>query len=569
MKQLFKEYLPYLTGYKFQFFLAILGMIAVAIGTAGSAHLIKHVLDEVFVNKDKEMLALMPFLLIGVFSLKGIGQLIQTYFMSFIGLDVVRKLRNNLVKHLTYQDMHFFQTMHSGEILSRVTNDIGRIQNVVTTMIPNLIREALTIVALTGYVIYQSPKLAFYFLIIMPLALYPLGRLAKKMKKYSKLSQESTSDMTARLGEIFSNIEVIKSNSTQELEAKKFEKENHTVFTYLLKQVKINALTSPIMEILGSVAIGVVIYIGGTEVIEGRMSVGSFFAFATALFMLYTPIKRISSIYNQSQDAVVANERMFELLNKQPTVYSGKVELKEKITHLSVLNTSLNYGEKTALNNISLGVDRGESIALVGDSGAGKSSLVNLLVRFYDPSEGEIIVNEKYNIKDLTLESLHKRVAYVTQRIYIFNDTIAQNVAYGEEFDEQRVEKALAKAHALEFIRELDDGIHTILTENGNNLSGGQRQRIALARAIYKEPDILILDEATSALDNKSEALIQKALEELKSEMMTITVAHRLSTIENSDAILVFKEGQIVCRGQHEDLINECEEYQKLAKVLV
>ena len=569
MKQLFKEYLPYLTGYKFQFFLAILGMIAVAIGTAGSAHLIKHVLDEVFVNKDKEMLALMPFLLIGVFSLKGIGQLIQTYFMSFIGLDVVRKLRNNLVKHLTYQDMHFFQTMHSGEILSRVTNDIGRIQNVVTTMIPNLIREALTIVALTGYVIYQSPKLAFYFLIIMPLALYPLGRLAKKMKKYSKLSQESTSDMTARLGEIFSNIEVIKSNSTQELEAKKFEKENHTVFTYLLKQVKINALTSPIMEILGSVAIGVVIYIGGTEVIEGRMSVGSFFAFATALFMLYTPIKRISSIYNQSQDAVVANERMFELLNKQPTVYSGKVELKEKITHLSVLNTSLNYGEKTALNNISLGVDCGESIALVGDSGAGKSSLVNLLVRFYDPSEGEIIVNEKYNIKDLTLESLHKRVAYVTQRIYIFNDTIAQNVAYGEEFDEQRVEKALAKAHALEFIRELDDGIHTILTENGNNLSGGQRQRIALARAIYKEPDILILDEATSALDNKSEALIQKALEELKSEMMTITVAHRLSTIENSDAILVFKEGQIVCRGQHEDLINECEEYQKLAKVLV
>jgi len=481
---------------------------------------------------------------------------------------VVRKLRNNLVKHLTYQDMQFFQTMHSGEILSRVTNDIGRIQTVVTSMIPNLIREAFTIVALAGYVIYQSPKLAFYFLIIMPLALYPLSRLAKKMKKYSKLSQESTSDMTARLGEIFSNIEVIKSNSTQELEAKKFEKENYNVFTYLLKQVKINALTSPVMEILGSVAIGGVIYIGGLEVIEERMTVGSFFAFATALFMLYTPIKRISSIYNQSQDAVVANERMFELLNNQATVQSGKVELKEKITHLSVLHTSLNYGDKVALNNISLGVDRGEAIALVGDSGAGKSSLVNLLVRFYDPSQGEIMVNEKYNIKDLTLESLHKRVAYVTQRIYIFNDTIAQNVAYGEEFDETRVEKALAKAHALEFIKELDKGMHTMLTENGNNLSGGQRQRIALARAIYKEPDVLILDEATSALDNKSEALIQKALEELKSEMMTITVAHRLSTIEKSDAILVFKEGEIVCRGQHEDLINECEEYRKLAKVL-
>jgi len=568
MKQLFKEYLPYLIGYKFQFFLAVLGMIAVAIGTAGSAHLIKHVLDEVFINKDREMLAIMPFLLFGVFALKGIGQFIQTYFMSFIGLDVVRKLRNNLVKHLTYQDMKFFQTMHTGEILSRVTNDIGRIQNVVTTMIPNLIREAFTIIALTGYVIYQSPKLAFYFLIIMPLALYPLSRLAKKMKKYSKLSQESTSDMTARLGEIFSNIEVIKSNSTQKLEATKFEKENYSVFKYLLKQVKVNALTSPIMEILGSIAIGVVIYIGGSEVIDGHITVGAFFAFATALFMLYTPIKRISSIYNKSQDAVIANERMFELLNQQPTISSGSIELKEKIKHLSILNASLTYGDKQALNNVSLGIDRGEAIALVGDSGAGKSSLVNLLVRFYDPSSGEIIINEQYNLKDLTLESLHKRIAYVTQRIYIFNDTIAQNVAYGEEFDEQRVKKALAKAHALEFVQELENGINTMLTENGNNLSGGQRQRIALARAIYKEPDVLILDEATSALDNKSEALIQKALEELKSEMMTITVAHRLSTIEKSDAILVFKEGKIVCRGQHADLIKECKEYQKLAKVL-
>ncbi len=568
MKNLFKQYLPYLVGYKRQFFFAIIGMIAVAVGTAGTAQLIKPVLDDVFINKNREMLALMPFLLVGVFALKGVGQYIQTYYMSYIGLDVVRKLRNKLVKHLSYQDMQFFQTMHTGEILSRVTNDIGRIQTVVTSMIPNLIRESLTIVALTGYVIYESPKLAFYFLIIMPLALYPLSRLAKKMKKYSKLSQESTSDMTSRLGEIFSNIEVIKSSSSQELEAKKFEKENYNVFTYLLKQIKVNALTSPVMEILGSVAIGLVIYIGGTEVIDDRMTVGAFFAFATALFMLYTPIKRISSLYNQAQDAVVANERMFELLNNQPTIQSGKIQLKEKIEHFSVLNTSLNYNDKTALNNISLGVDRGESIALVGDSGAGKSSLVNLLVRFYDPSEGEIMINEKYNIKDLTLESLHQRIAYVTQRIYIFNDTIAQNVAYGQEFDEQKVINALKKAHALEFVELLEDGINTMLTENGNNLSGGQRQRIALARAIYKEPDVLILDEATSALDNKSEALIQKALHNLKSEMMTITVAHRLSTIENSDAILVFKDGEIVCRGQHEDLINECKEYQKLAKVL-
>lgn len=569
MKNLFKQYLPYLLDYKRQFIFAIIGMLAVAIGTMGTAQMIKPLLDDIFVAKDADMLIVMPFIIIAVFSLKGIGQYIQTYYMSFIGLDVVRKLRDNLVTHLTYQDIGFFQKMHSGEILSRVTNDIGRIQSVVTKIIPDLIRESLTIVALTAYVIYESPKLAFYFLIIMPLALYPLSILAKKMKRYSKLSQESTSDMTSRLGEIFSNIEVIKSNSSQKLESKKFAKENQNVFKYLLKQVKVAALTSPLMEILGSVAIGVVIYIGGKEVIEGNMTVGAFFAFSAALFMLYTPIKRISNLYNQAQDAVVANERMFQLLNTQPTIKSGKTEIKETIKHLSVMHSSLKYADKLALNNISIGVDRGESIALVGDSGAGKSSLVNLLVRFYDPSEGEIIINEKYNLKDLTLESLHQKVAYVTQRIYIFNDSIAQNVAYGQEFDELKVKEALKKAHALEFIEGLEDGINTMLSENGNNLSGGQRQRIALARALYKEPNILILDEATSALDNKSEALIQKALEALKHEMITITVAHRLSTIEKSDAILVFKNGEIVCRGQHVDLINECEEYQKLSKILV
>lgn len=567
MKNLFRQYLPYLMGYKRQFIFAIIGMLAVAIGTAGSAHLIKHVLDEVFINKDREMLALMPFLLFGVFLLKASGQYIQTYYMSFIGLDVVKKLRNNLVKHLSYQDMSFFGTMHTGEILSRITNDITRIQTVVTSMIPNIIRETFTIVALTGYVIYMSPKLAFYFLIIMPMALYPLSRLAKKMKRYSKLSQESTASMTSRIGEIFSNIEVIKSNSTQQIEATKFEKENQNVFKYLLKQVKVNALTSPIMEVLGSLAIGIVIYIGGTEVIEERLTVGAFFAFATALFMLFTPIKRISKLYNQSQDAVVANERMFELLDMQPDIVSGEVELERDIESIEFRDVSLLYGDTTALNNISIEIKKGESIALVGDSGAGKSSFVNLLVRFYDPNSGQIFINTEEN-KNLTLNSLHNKIAYVTQRIYIFNDTIANNIAYGEEMNRDRVVEALKKAHALEFVEKLDEGIDTLLFENGNNLSGGQRQRIALARALYKEPSVLILDEATSALDNKSEVLIQKALDSLKDEMITITVAHRLSTIENSDTILVFRGGEIVCCDTHQNLLKECLEYQKLAKIL-
>jgi len=565
MKNLLKQYLPYLVGYKRQFFFAILGMIAVAVGTAGTAQLIKPVLDDVFINKDIEMLKLMPFLLVGVFTLKGIGKYIQTYYTSYIGQDVVRKLRDKLVLHLTYLDINFFKTIHSGELLSRVTNDISRIQMVVANIIPDLIRESLTILALTGYVIYESPKLAFYFLIIMPLAIFPLSRLAKKMRKYSKLSQESTAEMTSRLGEILSNIEVIKSNSTQVYEQERFAKENQNVFKFLMKQVKTNALTSPIMEILGSVAIGLVVYIGGKEVIDGHMTVGAFFAFATALFMLYTPIKKLSGLYNKAQDAITANTRMHELLDTKPNITSGTKELTDPIETVTLQNVSLNYEETLALKNISLEAKKGESIALVGDSGAGKSSLVNLLVRFYDPNSGKILINGTEN-QEFTLTSLHQKIAYVTQRIYIFNDTIAANVAYGEEIDEERVIGALHKAYAMEFIEKLEDGIHTMLSEGGDNLSGGQRQRIALARALYKDPDILILDEATSALDNKSEALIQQALQELKSQMITFTVAHRLSTIEHADIILVFQNGEIICRGSHDELLQQCETYRKLAK---
>ncbi|SFV62704.1 Phospholipid-lipopolysaccharide ABC transporter [hydrothermal vent metagenome] len=567
MKNLLKQYLPYLIGYKKQFFFAILGMIAVAVGTAGTAQLIKPVLDDVFINKDTQMLTLMPFLLVGVFALKGIGGYIQTYYTSYIGQDVVRKLRDRLVSHLTYMDMDFFKTIHTGEILSRVTNDITRIQVVVANIIPDLIRETLTVLALTGYVIYESPKLSFYFLIIMPLAIFPLTLLAKKMRKYSKLSQESTADMTTRLGEILSNIEVIKSNSSQIYEQKRFEAENQNVFKFIMKQIKTNALTSPIMEILGAVAIGMVIYIGGKEVIDEHMTVGAFFAFATALFMLYTPIKRLSSLYNKAQDAITANTRMHELLNTKPEIVSGEKELQNTIKNITLDNISLYYGDTPALKNIQLEVKKGESVALVGNSGAGKSSLVNLLVRFYDPSSGNILINDQ-NYRNFTLPSLHKKIAYVTQRIYIFNDTIAANVAYGKEIDENRVQQALKKAYAMEFIEKLDNGIHTVLSESGDNLSGGQRQRIALARALYKNPDILILDEATSALDNKSEALIQKALHALKLEMITFTVAHRLSTIKDADTILVFKEGEIICQGTHYSLLQECGTYKQLAKKL-
>jgi subfamily B ATP-binding cassette protein MsbA len=564
LKHLFTYFLPYLKEYKKEFVFAILGMIAVAVGTTASAHLLKPVLDEVFINKDREMLALIPFAIVAVFFVKSFGKYIQTYYTIYIGNDIVRKIRNRLSRHLMHQDMAFLNSMRNGELLSRTTNDIMRVQNVVSKLIPSVMINAMLIVSLTGYVIWQSPKLAFYFLIVMPLALFPLQKLAKRMKKYSTRSQESAADMTSRLTEIFNNIEIIKSNSSQPYEQEKFAKENMNFFKLSMKQSKTSALVSPVLEFFGSIAIAVAIYIGANEVMDGHMSVGSFFAFVTALFMLYDPIKKFSNIHNQMQDALAATERIDELFRREPDIISGSREL-SRIDRIRFEDVSLQYGEKQALSHIDIDAQKGKVYALVGDSGAGKSSLVNLLVRFYDATSGTIYINEE-DIRTYTLESLHRKIAFVTQRIFIFQDSVAQNVAYGEAVDETRVVEALKRAYAWDFVQQLPEGIHTMLDEFGTNLSGGQRQRIALARALYKDPDVLILDEATSALDNKSEQAIKQALDGLKDEMITFIVAHRLTTIEHADEILVFGRGEIESRGSYTQLLETSDTFKKLAQ---
>jgi len=552
-----------MVGYKKEFLFAILGMIAVAIGTTGTAHMLKPILDDLFISKDKEMLNYIPFLIIGIFALKSIGKFVQTYFTAYIGDDIVRKLRDKLALHLMHQDIAYLNKMRSGELLSRITNDLNRVQNVVSSLIPAIMIKVMLIFSLTGYVIYQSPKLAFYFLVIMPLALFPLQILAKKMKRYSKRSQESTSNLTSRLTEIFNNIEIIKSNSSQNFEYERFSKENYTFFKLSIKQIFINALTGPTLEIFGSVAMSFAIYIGALEVIDGHITVGTFFAFITALFMLYDPIKVLASIHNKMQDALAATERLQELFDSKAKIVSGPDEL-EKVDSIVLQDVGLHYGDEVALKNINLDAEKGKVYALVGDSGAGKSSFINLLVRFYDPSAGSILINKK-KIQSYTLESLHHKIAFVTQRIFIFQDSVAANVAYGLDINKEKVIEALKQAQAWEFVEKLEEGIETELDEFGTNLSGGQRQRIALARALYKDPEILILDEATSALDNRSEKAIQTALDNIKDKMITFVVAHRLSTIEKADVILLLEKGEIIDRGDYTTLLEHSSAFKSLA----
>ena len=563
MKDFFKQYSPYYKNYKLFFFYSFVGIILVSAATSGTAYAIQPLLDDIFINKNKEMLYMMPFIVIALYTAKGFGRYMQVYYISFIGQDITRIVRDKLFSHVLSLDMDFFQKKHGGELVSRITNDINRIQQAISNYVAEFLSEILTIVGLIALVIYHSPELAFYGLIVLPIAIYPLSLLAKRMKKLSFKSQESNSDITSSLSESFNNIEIIKANSSEKIEATKFSIHNMIFFKYNMKALKTNELTSPLMEIIGSFAFAAVIIVGGSKVISGEITTGTFTSFIAALFMLYTPIRRLSSLYNKMQDALAANERINDIFAKEANIISGEKECPSNIQTVNFKDIALKYDDFVALKNINLEAKKGEIIALVGDSGGGKSSLINLIIRFYDTSAGNLLLNDT-SIKDFNIKSLRENISIVTQRVYIFNDTIAANVAYGYEVDEIRVIEVLKQAHAYDFVMKMKKGVHTILDEFGTNLSGGQRQRIAIARALYKNPQILILDEATSALDNESESIISEVIQEVSKNKITFIIAHRLSTIKNANKIAVFKAGEIVCIGSEVELLNSCKEYQRL-----
>ena len=562
LKDVLIRFKPFYKKYKKEFAIAIFGMILTSIGTAGSFASLKPILDYIFVEKNEALLYTLPFLLVIIYILKNLGFYLQTYYLSFIGMDTLRILRFKVLKNLLKLDMDFFKRNRSGELVSRCTNDINALQSIVSNIIPDFFRELLTIVGLLIVVFYQSPILAFFALVVLPCAILPLVHFARKLKKYARSIQETNSDLLSRLSEIFSNIELIKASNTQNKESEKFAKQNNELCRLNLKSTRIDALTSPLMEIIGSLGVAAVIIIGGREVIHGTMSVGSFFAFITALFAIYTPLKRLSSLYGRLQGAIAASERTFYLLDLEPQILNGSKNL-ESIARIEFKQVDFAYENpyKSVLKDINFEFNKGEILALVGTSGGGKSSIINLLMRFYDKQKGEILLND-LDISEFSIESLHDRIGLVTQNIYLFNDSFAENVAYIEEPNKEKIIKALKLANAYEFVQEMG-GIYAEIKEHGKNLSGGQKQRIAIARALYKNPDLLIFDEATSALDNESEKAIIETIENLKKDRLVLMIAHRLSTIENADKIAVIDQGQMIAIGSNEELLQSCELYQK------
>lgn len=565
--QLLRRCLGYFLPYKLYIVAAFAALGVVALSTAGAAYLVQPALDEIFIKKDEKALMFIPLLLIGVFVAKGVGLFIQKFLMSYCGIKVLEQLRYELFAKIICLPLDFFGETRVGMLMSRIISDV----NLISSSLPELIRMAqhiLTMIGLTGLIVYRDPKLAFWACLVFPLAVYPVIYFGKKLRKNGRKMQAKVADVSTHLQESFNGLRVIKAFATEEMERDKFRETVAKLVRIGIKGKVYNLLSSPIMELIGAVGAGLVIWYGGREVIAGNRTPGEFFSFMTAMVMLYDPFKSISQANNTLQQALAGAERVFEILDAPDLVEEsgGTVAYTPPFESLSFEEVTFSYPgvKEPALRSINLDIRAGERVAFVGQSGSGKTTLVHLIPRFHDCQHGAIRLNG-LTVSEYSLNSLRTNIGIVSQDPFLFNLSVRDNIAYGQATaDQAKVEEAARAAYAHDFILELPQGYDTVVGEKGVKLSGGQKQRLTIARAIMKNPSLLILDEATSALDTESERIVQDALENLMQGRTSIIIAHRLSTIISADRIVVMEKGTILDIGSHESLLRTCPTYQRL-----
>jgi ATP-binding cassette, subfamily B, bacterial MsbA len=563
---LYRRLLGLVKPYWVKLLIAMICMAFVSLLTAAQAYLVQPALDDVFLKKDTRMLFLLPIAIILLFVLKGAFDYTQSYFMNFVGLRIVADMRERLYGHLQNLSLSFFTKTPTGILISRITNDVNLIQGSVSNALTGIVKDAFTIMGLVGVVFYRNWKLAVIAFIIFPLAIIPVKEFGKRLRKFSRKGQQRMGSITTFLHETITGHRIVKAFNMEDYEKRRFSQENNRFFEISLKRVRIRALSHPLMEIIGGIAVALIVWVGGYSVIRGELTPGAFFSFMTALFLLYAPIRDLSRVNLEVQDGLAAATRVFDLIDTLPEIRDeeGAVPLSPVSRAIEFRGISFKYDGDIVLKNVSLRAKVGEVIALVGMSGAGKTSLVNLLPRFYDVQEGEILIDD-CDIRQVTLKSLRDQIALVTQQTILFNDTVRNNIAYGRlKCSDEEIFDAAKAAYAHEFIQRLPKGYDSIIGEQGVRLSGGERQRLSIARAILKNAPILILDEATSSLDSDSEKEVQDALEQLMQGRTVFVIAHRLSTVRKTDRIIVLSGGEIVEEGTHEHLMSMNGEYKRL-----
>ncbi|HDQ26353.1 MAG TPA: ABC transporter ATP-binding protein [bacterium] len=553
--------LQYVKPYLPRLFMTFGVMVVAAALTALSFYIIKPVIDKILANPDKEealrYIKILPIGIILVYGFKGIFLFLQHYLINWISNRIILDIRDILYRHVTGLSMRFFNSQKTGTLISRITNDVSLVHGALANVLGNIIGAFLNIAGLVGLMFYLNWKLTLIAIVVFPLAVYPITKFGKRMRMAARGMQEKMGDITSVLNESFNGIRIVKAFGMEEYERKRFAADLRKFFDYDMKAVRAVALASPIMETIGAAGIAAIVFVAGQAVIGGELTAGTFFAFVAALTGLYPQAKKLNDMNNVIQRAIAAAERVFSTLDTKPDVVDS-----ENAVELTAFNSSIefrdvrfsyNKGDET-LKGLNFTIKKGQVFAVIGPSGAGKSTTADLLSRFYDPDSGAILIDGK-NLREIKLSSLRDMIGIVTQETILFNDTIKSNIAYGKPgIDEDELIAAAKAANAHNFIMEQPEKYETLIGDRGVRLSGGQRQRLAIARAILKNPPILILDEATSSLDSESEILVQDALNNLMKNRTTFVIAHRLSTVRNADRIIVIDGGMITEEGVHEGL---------------
>jgi ATP-binding cassette, subfamily B, bacterial MsbA len=561
----YRRLLRYLRPHLKVFMVGVLGMTIFAATDAGWAAFLKYFLDGTFVDKDPRMVWIVPVMLVALFMLRGVGDFLQTYWPGFVGRKIVKTLRSEIFSRYLYLPVSFFDRQASGMLLSRLTYNTEQVANATTDSLTVFIRDTLTILGLIGYLMYLNPKLTLLSLVVAPLVAFLIRRINTLFRRYSKRIQASMGDVTRVAKEAIEAPRVVRVFNAQAFQAGMFEQVNEHNRRSHMKLLMTKGLSNPIVQTIAAMGLAVVLYLATLEAIRGQMTVGEFTSFIAALMLLTGPLRRLVNVASPLQQGIAAAQNIFEVLDTPLEPVGGEQPIDRARGEVEYRDVQFNYPgvAERVLHGVTFRARAGETVAIVGRSGSGKSTIVNLLPRFYDVTAGAVLLDGK-DVREYPMEGLRAQMSLVSQDVVLFNDTIRSNIAFGHPATDEQIDAAARSARVLEFADQMPDGLDTVVGDRGALLSGGQRQRIAIARALLRNTPIMILDEATSALDTGLERQIQEQLEALMRNRTTLVIAHRLSTVEKADRILVMDGGRIVEMGTHEELLSRGGQYAAL-----